>query len=179
MFNTTGSITDTITEAVTHIVTQSSYVCNSYYVLQSSKAAGTKSYGYLFNHTPSCPWLEVPGQGPFPSKSLLPVFGATHTSEIPFVFGSLDRMPLGQGDCNATIAEHKISNQLKNAWTAMAESGRPTTKALQWPEWDSCKRKGILVEGKVVEAKLDFQECGFWGDIWQEYAGFKFPGVEV
>lgn len=84
-------------------------------------------------------------------------------------------MPFGNGTCNSTAAEYALSDQLKDAWTAMAAKGNPATAGLDWPSYDSCQGKGVFVQDTAVVAKLDFDECAFWGQVWAKLSGQDLP----
>ena len=170
-FNDTGSTADAVVSAITYIASETAFICPSYFVLRSDEAAGTNAFGYRFNHTPSCPWLREPGIGAFPSAQLAPYFGATHTSELPFIFGNLENLPFNDVHCNSTPAEYGMSSQLRAAWTAMAARGNPTSDSLDWPRFISRQGRGVFVQDSAYASKLDFEECTFWAKMWNTIAG--------
>ncbi len=60
-------------------------------------------------------------------------YGAVHSSEIPYVFGTLDAaaliyQPLQQAD-------RDLSHAMMSAWYALAQSGDPGTDAVTWPAY--------------------------------------------
>lgn len=175
-FNVSGSTSVAVLEAITHIVVQSSFACPAYRTLRSSIEAGTPAFGFLFDHTPSCPWISLDGQA-FPGPKLAPYFGATHSSELPFVFGNLDKQPFGNGTCSATAAERKMSQTLVDAWTAMAGKGSPSTHRQSWPEFDVDDARGVLVKNGTMVQKLDFSECKFWDEIWTLLGGGNWTSL--
>ncbi|KAF7560124.1 hypothetical protein G7046_g4035 [Stylonectria norvegica] len=174
LFNSSGSTTYAVLAAISHIVTVATYQCSSSRALRAAVAAGTPAYAYRFNHTPSCPWLWNDGQA-FPGPQLASLFGATHTSELPFVFANLDNQPWGNGTCNATASERELSYGLTSAWTAMAVKGNPSTSSKAWPKFDAQQTEGIYIQDSMKASKLDFSECQFWDEIWAQLGGASPP----
>lgn len=84
------------------IITDVSYKCLANRALNLAVQNGVPAWTYLWNHTPSCTWLNsVPQQA-------LTLLGATYTAEIPFVFGNLKNLPLPNGSCYLTSSERTI-----------------------------------------------------------------------
>jgi carboxylesterase type B len=90
--------------------------------------AGTdqKIYLYYWTH-----WLP----GPYASK-----FGAFHTSDVPYVMGSLARLK----DRTYTQSDWEISNTLGRYWANFAATGNPNGKGL--PEWPEFRTSGKTME---------------------------------
>ncbi|KAL7928902.1 Carboxylesterase [Trichoderma chlorosporum] len=170
LFNATGSTSVAVMSAITHITTLVSYNCPAYKTLRAAKAP---AYAYRFNRTLSCPWLVVGGQS-FPSADLAPFFGSTHTAEIPFVFGNMDDQPFGNGTCSASKQDRSLSASMIAAWTAMAESGNPSTKSVKWPRFDDHSNQGVYIQDSIASAELDFSECEYWDAIWASMGGVSF-----
>lgn len=173
LFNSSGSTEEAVMAAITHIATVSSYGCQTYRALRAAVAAGTPTFAYRFDHTPSFPWLWINGEA-FPGK-YAKYFGATHTSELPFVFGNLGDQPWGNGTANGTTVEREISRTLIEAWTAMAAKGNPSTKRQDWPRFDKCQDKGLYIQDGFNATSLDFSECQFWDAIWAKLGGYNVP----
>ena len=144
--------------AMTTVITDYAYKCPAYRALQGAAANGVDAWAYNFNHTPSCAWYS--GIPPV----ALELLGATHTSEIPFVFGWTSGLPKPGGSCNFTTAEVDISNFMVGAWTSMAATGRPANNDV-WPAWSANGSKGITVSESVAGGSLDYSECEFWDKI--------------
>ena len=174
LFNQTGSTKQAVYAALTTITTVSRLLCTAYYVMRSAEAAGVASYMYRWNHTLSCPFDIVPNLGPFPSAEERPIFGPTHISDVPFAFGNLDRMPLGNGSCNATSAEHALSKTMRASWTAMA-NGDPSTSGLKWPRYNTCDSKGVVFGDEAKVETIGNSECQFWGEVWKDITGSNIP----
>jgi carboxylesterase type B len=146
--------------AMTTVITDYAYKCPAYRALQKASDNGINAWAYNFNHTPSCAWYSgIPN-----SPLVLELLGATHTSEIPFVFGWTNGLPRPDGSCNFTAREVGISNFMMEAWTSMAASGRPANSSV-WPAWSAGGGKGITVGETVVAGSLDYSECEFWDKI--------------
>lgn len=173
-FNQSGTVKDAIIRAVTHVTTTISYTCQSYKTLRAAIAAGSPTYAYRFNHTPTCPWLWYGGQ-PAPNPDLLELYGSTHTADLPFVFSNLDNLPWGNGTCDLTMKERELSKTLVTAWTRMADKGNPSTLSHPWPRFDICETKGVFIDRGVKVEKLDISECQFWDDVWASLGGVRIP----
>ena len=172
MFNATGSTNEAFFAALSTITTLAGYICPSMYTAQ---AAQKGAFVYRWNHTLSCPFSRPKSldYGPFPTPQLRDQFGPTHISDIPFVFGNLDHMPLGNGTCNATKAEYALSDQMRASWTAMATKQNPSVDGLTWPKFSSCDDKGVNYNDVASVGTVDYGECAFWGAIWNDMAGAK------
>jgi carboxylesterase type B len=149
--------------AMTTVITDYSYKCPAYRALQKAAANGIDAWAFSFNHTPSCSWYSsIPN-----SAEALKLLGATHTSEIPFVFGWTNSMPRPNGSCNFTAAEVAISDFMLEAWTSMAANGRPANSSM-WPAWSANGSHGITIGDSVTAGALDYTECDFWDKIQAE-----------
>lgn len=93
----------------------------------SKRGSTVPAWTYLFSHTASCVWDDL-----FPPQ-YLSLFQATHTAEIPFVFGNTDNLPIPNanfigtsGTCSFNPSEQLISQALVEAWTSLAATGDPS-----------------------------------------------------
>jgi len=77
-------------------------------------------YAYFNSHTPSCQWLTS-----LPTRAI-PYVGATHTSDVPFIFVNLAGLPLPGGNCTMNADGHAISESVIAAWSAMASTRNPS-----------------------------------------------------
>jgi para-nitrobenzyl esterase len=84
-------------------------------------ALGQPAYLYLFDH--GYPAADDAGLHAF------------HASELPFVFGTLDRTPPHWPRIPATPAERALSDAMADYWTSFARDGRPV--AGNAPAWAS------------------------------------------
>jgi para-nitrobenzyl esterase len=109
-------------------------------------AAGGRTFMYLF--TQESP-LEVP------------VLGACHGLDVPFVFGTLDAAGAAAG---TGPDQRKLSEGMQEAWTAFARSGDPSTEILgAWPEYTPESRASMVLgpDGRVVNGPMN-EEYEFW-----------------
>jgi para-nitrobenzyl esterase len=71
-------------------------------------------------------------------------FGATHTLEIPFVFGTVDLAP--EIVCNAPD-RHEVSRQAMGYWVNFARTGDPNGSGLaRWPAYSLATRDTMLID---------------------------------
>ena len=82
-------------------------------------ALGQPSYLYLFDH--GYPAADDAGLHAF------------HASEVPYVFGTLDRTPPHWPKAPQTSEEAKLSDAMVGYWTSFAKTGRP--QAAGEPDW--------------------------------------------
>jgi len=145
------------------VVTDYAYKCSAHRGALLASQRGVPVYTYAFNHTPSCSWEPSISNDP----QALALLGATHTTEIPFVFGNLDGFPLPNGNCSFNAAEKAISAQLIEAWTAMAASGAPNTSDVQWPLFTVNGTQGVNVNATgVFVGAVDYSVCEqLWNKI--------------
>jgi carboxylesterase type B len=151
--------------AVSTIITDAQFTCPLYQALLKAKANNIPVYSYFNSHVPTCPWVT------FPPPEGLKLIGATHTSDIPFIFGNSANQPLSSpnGTCNFTAAETSISETLIAAWTSMAVSGNPGG----WPQWDNSSSQGLLIGTNTTSiGAIDYSFCQFWDMIDDTYLSF-------
>lgn len=176
LFNESGQIGITVATAITYITTMTAFQCPANKVLRAATNAGNAAYAYRWDLTPTCPWL-FNGNAPFPTGDSRDIFGATHSAEIPYIFGNTDNMPYGVGNCSLSAAEKDVSKKVKAAWTAMAAHGSPVTKEQAWSKFNACDNNGLHVtkDNTLVVEKLDFDECAFWDEIIEQLGGVHVP----
>jgi carboxylesterase type B len=147
--------------AMSTIITDASYFCPAYRALKLAAKNGVPAWTYLWNHTDTCAWFSFIPQ----TQEALELFSATHTAEIPFVFGNLDSLPRPNGTCNLTTAERDISATLISAWTAMANTSDPSSspdKGLFWPSWNASSSLGINIGESVTVSYVNYTACELW-----------------
>lgn len=146
--------------AISTVITESSYLCSAYRGLNRAVEKGIPVWTYLFSHQPSCMWLQGI------QSTALPLLGATHTVDIPYVFGNLANIPAPDGSCNSTSAEVAISSVLINAWTAMAAKGNPSTGGFYWPAYgNSSSSLGINIVNSTTVGVVDYSHCALWDQV--------------
>ena len=90
-------------------------------LIERAKTARTPAYGYYFDH--AIPW---------PDK---PQFGAFHTSEVPYVFGTLDKLQRPWTD-----VDRKLSATMMSYWVNFATSGDPNGFGVPtWPAFTATR----------------------------------------
>lgn len=80
------------------------------------------------------------------------ILGASHTLEIPFVFGNVDLTPEIVGNAPD---RHEVSKQAIGYWVNFARSGNPNGGGLpQWPAYSLAARETMLID-RVCRAVAD------------------------
>ena len=124
-------------------------------------------YMYLNSHVPFCAW------SPLLPAAAIPFVGATHSSELPLVFGNGVNQPLPSGNCSFTAQEKMISESLIAAWSAMASTGNPSVQGgLQWPQWNSTSSLGVNIVNTTSVGVVDYSQCAFWDMVNNMYLNF-------
>jgi len=162
-----GSPASPAFEAISAIITDAQFTCPLYQAMLKAEAINMPVYTYLNKHVPHCPWQASP------PPAALPLIGATHTSEIPLVFGNGVNQPLisGNGSCNFTAAETTISETLIAAWTSMAVSGNPNVGG--WVQWSNSSSQGFVIGANATSVgAIDYSFCQFWDMINADYLSF-------
>ncbi|KAK4696199.1 hypothetical protein P7C71_g1679, partial [Lecanoromycetidae sp. Uapishka_2] len=149
--------------ALTTISTDYNYKCPAYRGLVRAFEKGIPAWTYFFARAPSCPWYALIPSDPQALESL----GATHTAEIPYVFGNIYDLPLPDGSCNFTDAEKEISTFMVAAWSGMAANATPNGGAsnITWPAFDPKTSLGIKINASVVPGVVDYSPCAFFDVI--------------
>jgi hypothetical protein len=128
--------------------------------LNTAVANGVPAWTYFFNHNSKCTWLQV-----LPQEAI-PLVGATHTAEIPFVFGNTVNLPAPNGTCDMTEQEKAISAFLSEAWTSMADIQKPTSDAAKWPAYGNAQTSlGINITNFTTAGYIDYTVCKLWDGI--------------
>jgi hypothetical protein len=128
--------------------------------LNTATANGIPAWTYFFNHIPKCTWL------PAVPQEAVSLVGATHTAEIPFVFGNTVNLPGPNGTCDMTEQEQAISAFLSEAWTSMADIQKPTSDAAEWPAYGNAQNSlGINITNITTAGYIDYTVCKLWDGI--------------
>lgn len=154
--------------AIAQVMTDSDYKCVAYEGLVSAARNNIPVWTYEYTHNNTCPWLGTLKQLQGHPEEMALV-GATHTSEIPFVFGNMNNQPLPGGTCNATEAEDQLSKQMMSLWTAMAENADPSTDAIQWPQFTlekNASSPGLIFADSTLSGQVDYKSCLLWNKVY-------------
>ncbi len=156
MFNST---TAPAVYAIAAVITDAEYACPTRRALKTSLTTQLGTYTYLWNHVPSCPWT------PAIKPSALSSLGATHTSELAFVFGETSHLPQPNGTCTLSAGEQIISVEMVTAWQSMAKNGYPTlANGSKWLDW-SQGGQGVNFDGGLTFSIINRTQCDFWDAI--------------
>ncbi|KAJ5382848.1 Carboxylesterase type B [Penicillium concentricum] len=149
--------------AMTQIITDSSYRCSAWYGAAQAARNNIPAWTYTFSHNPTCPWLFTI------DESDVSLFGGAHTAEIPFVFGNLDNSYLPNGTCNSTSGEWHLGDQMMDLWTAMAENAKPSTKEINWPQFQTQGKNlstpSLIFENSILAGTIDYTGCDLWVQV--------------
>lgn len=145
--------------AMVQVYTESNFECPAYNGLVTAASKGVPVWTYRWGQAPTCPWYTtIP-------EDALPVFGAAHTADIPFVFGNVNDNPPPNGTCNFTAAEDSLSREFIGIWTSMAENANPGSS---FPAFSTNNTLGLNVNNGTSMATagvVDFSQCAFWNSI--------------
>ena len=99
--------------------------------------------------------------------------GATHASEVPYVFGTLnDQRPMGP---NYEDADQAISKATQGYWNNFAKTGDPNSRWLPaWPQYQADTKKYLEFtdNGPVAALDLRIVQCKIYaGNLEKHMAG--------
>jgi para-nitrobenzyl esterase len=97
--------------------------------------------------------------------------GATHGSEIAFVFGNLSRLSPAPA---LTQADYAASEQMVEYWTNFAKKGDPNSATLPtWPRAGNTDYLAFTAAGPVAKKNLQPVTCG----VYRDWALQHFVGI--
>ncbi len=155
-----GGLPNPYQAALTRITGDSKLVCTTYDSALLAAAQGSSVYMYNFDMP-----VEIPGLvGSMPGELYL---GASHGSELPFVFGT---SPLFATD----MAQATMSQITERYWTRFAKSGDPNGGTdLAWPKFSAQndQRMQFALPAPSVLTGFREAECNFWIGLYEQ----QFP----
>ena len=116
---------------------------------------GIPTWTYLWNNTSTCAWFDFIPEDPL----ALELLRATHTAEIPFVFGNLDNLPHPDGTCNMTSEEGQLSKSIISTWNSMAANSAPDGSLDAWPVWNSTTMQGLIINNSTLVGVVNYTVC--------------------
>jgi para-nitrobenzyl esterase len=135
-------------------MTDTVFRCPSTVVADWNSKAGHPTYQYQFSR-------GVPGH---------PEIGATHASEVFYVFGNLDQeRPMRP---KYEPADYAVSKDMEAYWTNFAKTGNPDGGGLPaWPQYqvDTKKYLEFTDKGPMVGADLRGAQCKVFAENLQEH----------
>lgn len=151
--------------AMSTVLTDYAFKCPNHRALLKAAANNVSAWTYTWGKEPTCPWYQaIPND-----LQLLELLNATHTSEIPFVFGSIDRLPLPNGTCSFDAYERNLSATVVAAWSSIAGDGTPNGAGvadIDWPEFTVQNPVGLNVGNTSYGIGVaDYSACELWDAI--------------
>jgi carboxylesterase type B len=145
--------------AIAAVITDAEYACPTRRALRTSLTTQLGTYTYLWNHVPSCPWTHSI------SPRVLSFLGATHTSELAFVFAETSNLPQPNGTCQLSTSEQMLSTEIVIAWQSMSQNGYPTlANGSKWLAWSEGEQ-GAVFDGGLTFNTINRTQCDFWDAI--------------
>ncbi|XP_026577945.1 cholinesterase-like [Pseudonaja textilis] len=134
--------------ALSYFYTDWIFACPFIEAAGNIRKTGSPVYAYLFTHRPS--WSVWPEW-----------IGASHSSEVPYVFGTLESvMPVNQ---TYTEAEARLSRKMMHNWAEFARTGNPSGSAAtkdKWPLYDPTKHNLFLFNIGPFQERVK-EHCAF------------------
>ncbi len=150
-----ASETAQIKAALNQLVTAAMFVAPARTMCRGMEAAGVKTFCYHFTKT------HATGFGSN--------MGAHHAAEIPYVFGNLNGMKVGDA------ADAVLCEKMMTYWTRFAATGNPNAKGLpSWPVYTAAKDEYLQL-GETVEAKTGLRkaDCDLVDEITAKWRADK------
>ncbi len=114
---------DDMQESIFAAVRDGLYGWTAERLVRHQRELGQAAYLYLFDH--GYPAADAAGLNAF------------HASELPFLFGALDRTPPNWPEIPDTPREQALSEAMIDYWTSFARNGVPVAEnAPDWPRYD-------------------------------------------
>jgi para-nitrobenzyl esterase len=133
----------TPTKAYVALTTDARFVCPARRIARAAAAGGSPAvYRYFFS---------------YPASRL---YGAPHGVELPFVFGTLDAVPLYEPDA----AARALSDAMNAAWGRFAAAGDPNGAGVPlWPRYDPARDSTLVWDSPAFDQDgIRTSACDFW-----------------
>lgn len=128
-------------ESIFASVRDSLYGWTAERLVRKQFARGLPAYLYLFDH--GYPAADSTG------------YHAHHASELPYVFGTLDRTPPLWPKIPDTADEHALSQAMIDYWASFARDGKPVAAhAPDWPAYATGERYMLFAAAPEPQAKI-------------------------
>jgi len=136
--------------ALNHVVGDNFIVCPTKLILDTYSG---RAFGYVFTHTPS--WVSA----------VDPSLGAYHSSEIPFVFSTL------QNTYPHTPEEDQLAMQITSFWSDFAQHSDPDKNG-EWPIYAAPRYTRTLLDlPSAQEDNYATEYCQFWNKVYDVLYG--------
>jgi para-nitrobenzyl esterase len=89
-------------------------------------------------------------------RRLVPIPGATHTSELAYLFD----LPDAPFSDPFSSEQEQLAASMRAAWAQFAASGDPSTDALPWPAFDDAHVMSLAAPQPQIDASR--HPCAFW-----------------
>jgi len=131
--------------ALAEVTGDAFFACPARRTARGAAAAGAPVHFYSFERE-----LEQP---------FLANLGVFHSSEIPFLFESDPKFPLGRVGSGQSVAD-----TIQGYWTRFAATGDPDGEgAVDWPAYDAGGDHHLVIDSDVVVGSgLRAANCDFW-----------------
>jgi para-nitrobenzyl esterase len=130
-----------LTESMLATPRDALYGWTSERMARKQTAAGVPSYLYYFDH--GYPAADTAGLHGF------------HASELPYMFGTLDRTPQYWPKVPDTAVETGLSNAMMEYWTSFAKTGVPVAAGQPaWPAYGDTRAYMAFAEGPRAGTNL-------------------------
>ncbi|SDS38005.1 para-nitrobenzyl esterase [Halopseudomonas sabulinigri] len=150
------SFADDYAALVTAVGTDGVFACNANVQVDSIAAQGTQPlYVYEF--------ADRDALSPGPVAPSWLTLGATHASEIQYIFGSDE----GFTERGASAEQVALANTMTGAWASFAATGNPSGNGLTWVDYGDSTGGMLSFQTPAIEplARATFRtnhKCGFW-----------------
>ena len=156
-----------------HMKAHSSHVCGQQFMSDWFAALGDMQfYRYVFSHV-TADWPAVTDKGlPNVRGKYL---GATHTSELPYLFRNASILEWYLGEASFSDAEITLAGAIAQAWAALAAAGDPNVIGgllPHWPRYDEGEKNLSMrldLPPSVDQgwAQQNAKYCGFWRSLFE------------